>query len=168
MNEWVSRNAVTRMNPWRASLKKFHLSTRYYGKGHVCMHVSTHVFTSARACGKQRATSGVIPFLPSCYLRQRLSLAPELAGAWDWLAMKLQEFACLCLCLWSTGLYAHATMPSFYIWVLVIKAKSTCPHGKPSTRWAIFLVPDKVLLRYNTNSMPWLHLAHTTLSAFSV
>lgn len=35
----------------------------------MCMHVSTHVCTSARAFGEHRATLGVIPFLPSCYLR---------------------------------------------------------------------------------------------------
>lgn len=131
------------MHPWRVSLVKFHLSTGLYGKGHVCMHVCTvpeHVEST-----RQLRVS--FPFCHPCYLRQGLSLDPELARCMRLTGYETQESACLCL--WSMRLYKHAAMPSFSIWVLVTKVKSTCPHGKPSTRWAIFLVPDKVLLCYN-------------------
>lgn len=135
--------------------------------------------TSAHVCGEQRSTSGVIPSLPSLSLEARSLSGPRACqlheSDWPSNSRSLLDSASD-----APNSKCMQPCPCFTIWILAIKVKFTCLHGKPFTGWAVFLILDKVPQGYNiaytvksrcplsnTNSVSWLGLPHTTSSALS-
>lgn len=98
---------------------------------HVCVFADMHMDTNV--CGYQ--TSDVFfRHHPSCVLRHDLLLSGNRTSRTDWQADQTQGSTSLCLpSAWITSA-CHRTW-LFSLWILSIKLRSLCLHGKHFINW---------------------------------